>query len=276
MTITLTDLFCGAGGSSTGAIAIPDITVRTASNHWDKAIETHSLNHPDAEHICADISQIDPRYFPHTDLLWASPSCTKHSVAQGKRRQDAQPDLFGETLPDAAAERSRATMWDVVRFAEYHQYLAVIVENVIDVYFWPPFQSWMLAMESIGYVGQIVYLNSMHAQLYGPGAPQSRDRIYVVFTRAGAPARTCRALCPPPQFARAAGPCGRSSRGRNSTAARGASTAPSTCTAAQTSRAATRSSNRYFAPPPKSSTGRCGALASVIAIARWPPKRWHG
>ncbi|GBE67763.1 DNA cytosine methyltransferase [Mycobacterium sp. MFM001] len=187
MTLTLTDLFCGAGGSSTGAIAIPDITVRTASNHWDKAIETHSLNHPDADHICADISQIDPRYFPRTDLLWASPSCTKHSVAQGKRRQDAQPDLFGETLPDAAAERSRATMWDVVRFAEYHQYLAVIVENVVDVYFWPPFQSWMLAMESIGYVGQIVYLNSMHAQLYGSGAPQSRDRIYVVFTRAGAP-----------------------------------------------------------------------------------------
>lgn len=187
MTLTLTDLFCGAGGSSTGAIAIPDITVRTASNHWDKAIETHSLNHPDADHICADISQIDPRYFPRTDLLWASPSCTKHSVAQGKRRQDAQPDLFGDTLPDAAAERSRATMWDVVRFAEYHEYLAVIVENVVDVYFWPPFQSWMLAMESIGYVGQIVYLNSMHAQLYGPGAPQSRDRIYVVFTRAGAP-----------------------------------------------------------------------------------------
>ncbi|KMV22087.1 DNA cytosine methyltransferase [Mycobacterium heckeshornense] len=187
MTLTLTDLFCGAGGSSTGAIAIPDITVRTASNHWDKAIETHSLNHPDADHICADISQIDPRYFPRTDLLWASPSCTKHSVAQGKRRQDAQPDLFGETLPDAAAERSRATMWDVVRFAEYHQYLAVIVENVVDVYFWPPFQSWMLAMQSIGYVGQIVYLNSMHAQLYGPGAPQSRDRIYVVFTRAEAP-----------------------------------------------------------------------------------------
>ena len=50
----------------------------------------------------------------------ASPSClsTKRSVAQVKRRQDAHPDLFGDTLPDAAAERSRATMWYVVRFAE--------------------------------------------------------------------------------------------------------------------------------------------------------------
>lgn len=56
-------------------------------------------------------------------------------------------------------------MWDVVRFAEYHQYLAVIVENVVDVVFWPPFQAWRMAMESIGYTGQLVYLNSMHAQL---------------------------------------------------------------------------------------------------------------
>ena len=118
--------------------------------------------------------------------MWASPSCTKHSVAQGKRKQDAQPDLFGQTLPDEAAERSRATMWDVVRFAEYHHYDAVVTENVVEVYFWPPFQAWMEAMRSIGYHGQIVYLNSMHAQLFGCGAPQSRDRIYIVFTRIGA------------------------------------------------------------------------------------------
>ncbi|ODQ95566.1 hypothetical protein BHQ17_04605 [Mycolicibacterium holsaticum] len=64
-----------------------NVAVRVGANHWDKAIETHSLNHPDADHIQADLSQIDPRYFPNTDLLWASPSCTKHSVAQGKKRQ---------------------------------------------------------------------------------------------------------------------------------------------------------------------------------------------
>lgn len=185
--IEITDLFCGAGGSSTGATAFKDVSVRVAANHWDRAIETHSLNHPDADHIQADISQIDPRYFPNTMILWASPSCTKHSIAQGKKRQDAQPDLFGETLPDAAAERSRATMWDVVRFSEYHQYRAVIVENVVEVVQWPPFQAWRMAMESIGYIGQVVYLNSMHSQLFGPGAPQSRDRFYAVFTRAGDP-----------------------------------------------------------------------------------------
>ncbi|MDQ1321608.1 MAG: (cytosine-5)-methyltransferase 1, partial [Actinomycetota bacterium] len=127
MSLQLTDLFCGAGGSSQGAVSIAGVSARIAANHWDRAIETHALNHPGADHVRADISNTDPRYFPTTELLWASPSCTNHSQAQGRKR-DAQPDLFGDNLPPEAAERSRATMWDVVRFAEYHQYLGVIVE----------------------------------------------------------------------------------------------------------------------------------------------------
>ena len=102
--LTITDLYCGAGGSTAGAVMINNVVARVASNHWDRAIETHSANHPDTDHIQADLSQIDPRLFPTTDLLWASPSCTKHSIAQGRKRQDAQPDLFGEILPEAAAE----------------------------------------------------------------------------------------------------------------------------------------------------------------------------
>ncbi|MDL9944200.1 DNA cytosine methyltransferase [Gordonia sp. ABSL11-1] len=185
MTLTLTDLFCGAGGSSTGAIQVPGISVRIASNHWDLAVETHNTNHPDADHLCADLSQISPRYFPRTDILWASPECTNHSVAKGRKREAAQPDLFGEMLPDAAAERSRATMWDVPRFAEHHQYDAVIVENVVDAFNWVPFRAWLMAMEALGYDHHIVMLNSMHAQTLGQGAPQSRDRMYVVFWRHG-------------------------------------------------------------------------------------------
>lgn len=187
MTLTLTDLFCGAGGSSTGAIQVPGVSVRIASNHWDLAVETHNSNHPDADHLCADLSQIDPRYFPTTDILWASPECTNHSVAKGRKRIGAQPDLFGEVLPDAASERSRATMWDVPRFAEVHQYQAVIVENVVDAWHWVPFRAWLMAMDSLGYDHHIVMLNSMHAHSFGVGAPQSRDRMYVVFWRKGNP-----------------------------------------------------------------------------------------
>lgn len=187
MTLTLLDMFCGAGGSSTGAIQVPGIEVRVATNHWQLAIETHGANHVQTDHICADISQINPRRFPRTDILWASPECTNHSVARGRKRDDAQPDLFGEVLPDAAAERSRATMWDVPRFAEHHRYRAVIVENVVDAWHWQPFQAWLMAMDSLGYEHHVVFLNSMHAQALGPGAPQSRDRMYVVFWRKGNP-----------------------------------------------------------------------------------------
>jgi DNA (cytosine-5)-methyltransferase 1 len=182
--LTLTDLFCGAGGSSTGAVDVPGVVVKMAANHWQLAVDTHNTNHPDADHACADVSQVDPRYFPTTDLLWASPECTNHSQAKGRKRQTDQLDMFAP-LPDEAAERSRATMWDVVRFTEHHRYKAVLVENVVDAYHWPPFRSWLLAMESLGYSHQLVFLNSMHAQAAGLPAPQSRDRMYVVFHRVG-------------------------------------------------------------------------------------------
>lgn len=186
MTLTLTDLFCGAGGSALGASVVPEVELRYAANHWKRAIETHAANFPHADHDIADISQVDPRRVPHTDILWASPECTNHSVAKGRKRVDALPDLFGDVLPDAAAERSRATMWDVPRFAEYHHYRAVIVENVVDARRWVQWPAWLLAMELLGYRHQIVYLNSMHAPaMLAPRAPQSRDRLYVVFTQIG-------------------------------------------------------------------------------------------
>lgn len=185
MTLTMTDLFCGAGGSSTGGVSVPGVRVRMASNHWQKAVDVHNSNHPDADHLCADLSQVDPRYFPTTDLLWASPECTNHSQAKGRKRVSAEPDLFGETLPDEAAERSRATMWDVVRFTEHHAYRAIIVENVVDAARWVLFDSWLTAMQALGYNHHVVWLNSMHAQAHGLPAPQSRDRMYVVFWRKG-------------------------------------------------------------------------------------------
>lgn len=183
--LTLTDMFCGAGGSSTGAISVPGIEVRTAMNHWALAIETHNTNHPTTDHVLADISQTDPRYVRGSDILWASPECTNHSVAKGRKRITAQDELWDATLPDEAAERSRATMWDVPRFAEVHRYRAIITENVVDAAKWVMFPAWLMAMDALGYNHQIVYLNSMHAQSGGMPAPQSRDRMYVVFWRKG-------------------------------------------------------------------------------------------
>lgn len=183
--ITFHDLFAGAGGSSTGLTQVPGFSVRVAANHWKLAVEVHNANHPGADHLCADIASYDPRRLPPADMLWASPECTNHSQAKGRKRASAQPDLFGETVPDEASERSRATMWDVPRFAEVHQYRAIVVENVVDAAKWVPFRAWLQAMHAYGYDHHIVYLSSMHAQFRGLPAPQSRDRMYVVFWRRG-------------------------------------------------------------------------------------------
>lgn len=185
--LTVTDLFCGAGGSSSGLVAA-GYRVVMAANHWAQAIASHQLNHPETDHSNADISQVNPAYFPRTHVLWGSPECTNHSVAKGVKRQRAEDtmlfDLDGtRPLPDEAANRSRATMWDIPRFAEHHRYLAIILENVVDAYRWIMFPAWLQAMELLGYEHELVWLNSMHAQGGGMPAPQSRDRMYIVFWR---------------------------------------------------------------------------------------------
>lgn len=183
--VTVTDQFCGAGGSSLGA-TLAGAEVKLAMNHWKLAIDTHQSNFQNTHHACTDISACDPRRYPATDILITSPECTNHSLAKGKKRKNQnQGSFFEEPLPIEAEERSRATMWDVVRFAEEHSYNIIIVENVVDARLWRLWESWMRAMtdplNGLGYACQVVYLNSMFAH----PTPQSRDRMYCVFWKPG-------------------------------------------------------------------------------------------
>ena len=188
MSLTFTDVFCGAGGSSLGLTAA-GLELRLAANHWDRAIETHSANFRDADHLCADVSNYDMRRLPSTDVLWASPECTWHSPAGGRKKLRAQLDLLEEHVPTDGGVRSRATMLDVIRAAEVHRYGHVVVENVVEVADWPLFDWWLDGLRQLGYTAQVLCLNSAHAGDEGnPHAPQWRDRLYVVFTRDGVPA----------------------------------------------------------------------------------------
>jgi DNA (cytosine-5)-methyltransferase 1 len=187
--LTVTDQFCGAGGSSQGARRLSrrlggGLEVKLALNHWKLAIETHNTNFPDTMHDCTDVSACDPRRYPSTDILITSPECTTHSPAGGNNHKTLkkQMDMFDSGEIDPATERSRATMWDVCRFAEYHQYNAIIVENVVEAKTrWPLFDHWLGAMHILGYEHRCVYLNSMHCH----PTPQSRDRMYIVFWKKG-------------------------------------------------------------------------------------------
>lgn len=212
---TVTDLFCGAGGSSLGA-ELAGGELRLALNHWPRAIETHAANFEHADHDCNDISALTTariRGYPDSDILLASPECVNHSLAKGgKRRAPRASSLFDDgPAGDDEQERSRATMWDVVRFADQKlskgaPYKVIIVENVSDAFWWGPprkgyasgdgslFDAWLTAMAALGYRHEIVWLNSMFAGtvLGGRPVPQSRDRMYVNFWRKGVKAPNLR------------------------------------------------------------------------------------
>ena len=190
MSLTYTDIFCGYGGSSVG-LANAGLELQLAANHWDKAIETHAANFPQAEHVQADISNYDMRRLPHSDLLWASPICTELSPAGGRRRKhSAQLSLLEPAghVPTAALDRTRATFWDVVRATEVHRYKVVLVENVVEAAAWELFDIWLSAMDTLGYRHQFVSVSSAHVgDQTNPHAPQWRDRLYIIFTAVSLP-----------------------------------------------------------------------------------------
>lgn len=203
MTLTVTDLFAGFGGASSGAVLVPGVRIAMAANHWKLAVDVHNANHQDTDHAHVDLHLEDPSFFPTTDILWASPECTQWSQANGKKA-DLAPILGGWSLFDDldddlkvdadedVATRSRLLMFDVLRFVDHHRYRYGVVENVVDVArspkYAPAWEAWQRGLTNLGYSYRVVSLNSMHAQALGAPAPQSRDRLYVVFWRNDQPA----------------------------------------------------------------------------------------
>lgn len=98
------DLFCGAGGASTGmevALARRNLKHKgIAINHWKVAVETMKRNHSDIDTKCMSMEAAVPADMVPggvVDLLWASPTCTHFSRALGGKPRSnqlrAQPDL---------------------------------------------------------------------------------------------------------------------------------------------------------------------------------------
>lgn len=97
-TIKVADLFCGAGGSSTGALeAIEEHGYRaelTAINHWPVAIATHSANHTDHRHLCTNVDDVKPcSLYARGELkiLLASPECIHFTRARPGHMPKSDP-----------------------------------------------------------------------------------------------------------------------------------------------------------------------------------------
>ncbi|KMO82459.1 DNA cytosine methyltransferase [Mycolicibacterium chlorophenolicum] len=173
--LTVTDFFSGAGGSSEG-LRQAGYRIDACANHWETAVDTHRLNHPDTEHHLANLHDADMRRFPRTTLLWASPSCVWHTPAGGRKKLPVDEEM---SRNDAGA-LDRATAFAVIAAAEAHGYEAVIVENVPEFADWVLYQWWLDGMRALGYRAQTAVLDAAHF-----GAPQRRRRWFGVFTRGG-------------------------------------------------------------------------------------------
>jgi len=124
------DLFCGAGGSSSGLLkAAKKLGFNVeliAINHWDIAIDKHTRNHPGVTHVNSDLEKVDPRLVVpggKLDLLVASPECTHFSKARGGKPMSKQ---------------SRASVKYILRWVTALEVKNVIIENVSEFQDWGP------------------------------------------------------------------------------------------------------------------------------------------
>jgi DNA (cytosine-5)-methyltransferase 1 len=185
--IKAADLFCGAGGTSQGLLMAAneigaDLSL-VAVNHWQVAIDTHSINHPYAQHACTGIDNVDPRKLipgGRLDVMCASPECTHHSVARG-----------GKPMSD----QSRSSAWHVLRFAEALYIDNIILENVPEFTSWGPLgangrplkskrgELFLQFVSSLKALGYRVEWRILTCADYGD--PTTRRRLFIIARRGG-------------------------------------------------------------------------------------------
>ena len=115
MKLLYIDLFCGAGGTSTGVENTRYEGRQCAKvigcvNHDANAIASHAANHPDAMHFTEDIRTLElspliahiakmRKLYPDAFVvLWASLECTNFSKAKGGQPRDADSRTLAEHL----------------------------------------------------------------------------------------------------------------------------------------------------------------------------------
>lgn len=193
------DLFCGAGGTSTGVnTARLDgeecAKVIACVNHDANAIASHASNHPEAMHFTEDIRTLD--LTPLVDhlkecrtenpealtVLWASLECTNFSRAKGGQPRDADSRTLAEHL---------------FRYIEEIKPDYIQIENVEEFMSWgevdengkpvsmdkgKSYLRWVRNVKRYGYNFEHRILNAADY-----GAYTSRKRFFGIFARKGLP-----------------------------------------------------------------------------------------
>ena len=193
------DLFCGAGGTSTGVESATLDGQKCAHviacvNHDPHAIASHMANHPEAKHYTEDIRTLDlTTLVEHTAkmraenpgsllVLWASLECTNFSRAKGGQPRDADSRTLAEHL---------------FRYIDALNPDYIQIENVREFQMWGDldengrpvskdagrlYLKWVGNVRKRGYEFSSRILNSADY-----GAYTSRERFFGIFAKDGLP-----------------------------------------------------------------------------------------
>lgn len=189
--IEVIDMFCGAGGTSTGflqAAAELGLNVKLqAVNHWMTAIASHRQNHPGVRHRCAGIDFLKPRdVLPQgrLNILIASPACTHFSVARGGKPSE---------------EQYRSEAGELIEWMRDLDVELLLLENVKEFEGWGPlnkkgrpiqsrkgefFRKFVADLRGLGYEVEWRILNSADY-----GAATIRRRLFLQARKDGKPFR---------------------------------------------------------------------------------------
>lgn len=193
------DLFCGAGGTSTGVENARYADERCAKviacvNHDANAIASHAANHPDALHFTEDIRTLElsplvahvermKKIYPDAlVVLWASLECTNFSKAKGGQPRDADSRTLAEHL---------------FRYIEAIDPDYIQIENVEEFMSWGDmdengkpiskdkgrcYEKWKRNVRKYGYDFDWRILNAANY-----GAYTTRKRYFGIFAKRGLP-----------------------------------------------------------------------------------------
>lgn len=171
------DNFAGGGGASTGIELATGFSVDIAINHDPEAIRMHKTNHPNTEHYCESVWDVDPveacKGRP-VALAWFSPDCKHFSKAKGGKPKD-------KTI--------RGLAWVSLRWAALVRPRMIILENVEEFKSWGPlnrshrpikakqgrtFAKFIKQLQNLGY--NVEYRELVAADY---GAPTLRRRFFL-------------------------------------------------------------------------------------------------
>ncbi len=186
--IEVIDLFCGAGGVTTGIEKAKYKGLKCANviaciNHDPIAIASHKANHRGVLHFTEDIKTFDVTKFPAWSpgaikVLWASLECTNFSNAKGGMPRDADSRTLAEHL---------------FRYISHLDPDYILIENVREFMSWGPldlngkpiskekgidYVKWVKKVKRYGYKYEFRILNCADY-----GAHTSRKRLFICFAK---------------------------------------------------------------------------------------------